>query len=83
VEHSSEVSRQHRPRRGFEAEPKILDPGSSWLYNTLEFNAVDQCGIHADHGTHYMLLRFMEEAKMKDVALFTKPRIRLTAGNAA
>jgi hypothetical protein len=83
VEHSSEVSRQHRPRRGFEAEPKILDPGSPWLYNTLEFNVVDLCGIHADHGCHYMPLRFREEAKMKDAALFTKPRIRVIGGNAA
>jgi hypothetical protein len=49
----------------------------------LEFHSVDECSIHSESGGQYMLLRFPEKLKMKDVILFLRPRVRITGGNTA
>jgi len=49
----------------------------------IEFHPVDQCSICPEGDMRYMLLRFLPEARMKDVQLFIKSRIKVTAGNTA
>lgn len=56
----------------FETEPRVLDPGVPWLYNTLEFTTVRneievRCRLHPSYGeiTTQLLINGHELAKFE------------------